>query len=223
MTVVSVIPFWSLYQYETDSLKSRDTLRMAGKPLINYPIQLSNATNKISDTFIFTNDTNIKELIDPKLHFKILSRDINLDAQNVTIEAIIKDFFSKVDADVVVLLHPNSPFVSNASLEECIDCVLTGEYDSAFIARRENKFAWWQGKRLNYNVNHGTPHLSQIHPLILETSSLYAFTRQCFDDFGTRIGENPFIKEVGFFEGMVLTSPNDIKLAEFLLDSKFHD
>lgn len=222
MKIVSVIPFWDQYQYENDLLQSRDTIRLGGKALINYPIELANKVDKITQTYIFTNNKSIKDLVDSRLNFEVLPRDTALDSQHASIEEIIRSFLQKVDADVVVLLHPNSPFVTKESLEDCVNKVVSGDHDSAFLARVEKKFAWCFGKRVNYSLENGTPHLSTIEPIVLETSSLYVFTRQCFENIGTRIGSSAYVKDVDSFEGMVVTSPSEVKLAEYLLDSKFH-
>jgi CMP-N-acetylneuraminic acid synthetase len=195
---------------------------LAGKALINYPIELSNKAQSVSGTYIFSNNQNILELIDSRLNFTFLSRSTFLDSQGASIESIIKDFLNQVDADVIVLLHPKSPFVSFHSLSECIDKVIKRDYDSAFTARIEKKFAWMSGRRINYGVINGTPHLSDVQPITIETSSMYVFTRDCFEKSGTRIGSKPYIKAVNSFEGLVINEPDDIKLAEFLLDSQFN-
>lgn len=221
MKIVTMIPYWSNYQYGDTEAFNRDTTSLSGRILLNYPIRLANKIKTIQQTYIFTNDLNIQRLLDHRLHFNFLMRDNSLDDQEKNIEDIISQFLSQVDADIIVLLHPKSPFLKEESLQECIHKVIFEGYDSAFIARSERKFAWLGGARINYDPKQGTPHLAQIQPIILETSSLYVFTRQCFNLTRTRIGNNPYIKIVNSFEGMVINTLNDLKMAEYLLDSQF--
>ncbi len=222
MKIVSLIPFWDEYQYEDPRLKGLDMMRLAGKALINYPIELSNKVQLITDTYIYSNNQDIENLIDRRLSFKFLPRSTSLDSQVASIESIIQNFLNQVNADVVVLLHAKSPFIGVKSLIDCLDKVVNNNYDSAFLARIEKKFAWFSGRRINYEAVNGTPHLSNVEPIIIETSSMYIFTRECFLKTGTRIGNRPYIKYVNSFEGLVIGEPDDLKLAEFLLDSQFH-
>lgn len=221
MKIVAMIPYWSNYQYGDIEACKRDTTILSGRILLNYPISLTNKISSIQQTYIFTNDLYVQELLDHRLHFNFLMRDSSLDNQEKNIEDIISQFLFQVDTDIIVLLHPKSPFLKEESLQECIHKVAFEGYDSAFIARSERKFAWLDGQRINYDPKQGTPHLAQIQPIILETSSLYVFTRQCFNLTGTRIGKNPYIKIVDSFEGIVINSLNDLKVAEYLLDSQF--
>lgn len=221
MKVVTLIPHWDKYEYENKALIDRDMLDLSGRALLNYPIELSNKTRLVSATYIFTNDQKIAKELDPRLKYTVLRRDVILDSQDATVEQIIRYFLNSVPADVVVLLHANSPFIKKESLEECIRAVTSGKHDSAFLARSEKRFSWYKGRRINYEVMGGTPHLSLIEPIMFETSSAYIFTRDCFEKTGTRIGEAPYIKEVGVFEGLVISTPEDMKMAEYLLDSQF--
>jgi CMP-N-acetylneuraminic acid synthetase len=222
MKIVALIPFWDKYRYENPELDGLDIMNLAGKALINYPIELANRATLISETYIYSNNENIIDVIDERLSFNFLPRNAYLDTQDASIEDIIRNFLDQIDADVIVLLHPKSPFISMNSLSECLDKILNNEYDSAFIARVERKFAWLAGRRVNYQTANGTPHLGSIEPVTLETSSMYIFTRGCFEKTGTRIGNRPFIKAVNNFEGLVISEADDIKLAEFLLDSQFY-
>lgn len=221
MKIVALIPFWDGYRYENPRLEGLDMMSLAGKALINYPIELSNKVKLISDTYIYSNNQGIEDIIDRRLSYKFLPRSISLDSQAASIESIIQNFLNQVDADVIVLLHAKSPFVGVESLSNCLDGIIDKGYDSAFLARIEKKFAWFSGQRINYGTVNGTPHLSVVEPIILETSSMYIFTRESFERTGTRIGERPYIKAVNSFEGLVIAEPDDLKLAEFLLDSQF--
>jgi CMP-N-acetylneuraminic acid synthetase len=222
MKIVTLIPYWNEYQHEPSELLNRDTTRLSGRILLNYPIELSNKIKSIDQTCLFTNDNSINQHLDTRLKFDCIERGTELDAQNVCIEQIISSFLQQIPSDIIVLLHPKSPFIKKETVGECISAVTSGEYDSAYLARVERKFAWYEGRRINYHTDSGTPHLSAIKPIILETSSLYVFTAKSFERTGTRIGHQPYIKAVSSFEGMVISTPDDMKMAEYLLDSNFN-
>jgi len=221
MKIVALIPYWNGYSFQDSSIAGRDTISLSGKALINYPIALTNKIKKISETYIFTNDNDVKGIIKDYLNFVILPRSRQLDSKKTTIENIISAFLNVVDADIVVLLHPSSPFVMSETISDCLEKVINEKFDSSFLVRSEKKLAWYKNKRLNYDSLNGTPHLSDLEPVVLESSAAYIFSKETFIKNGTRIGEKPYIKEIGSFEGMVISSGEDIKIAEFLLDSRF--
>ncbi len=221
MRIVSLIPYWKDYSFQNKALNELETIPLSGKAFINYPIVLANKINQINQTYIFTNDCNISNKIDGQLHYEILPRNRDLDNQEASIEDIISDFLSRVECDFILLLHPNSPFLKPETLEDCLEKVLRGDFDSSFLATVEKKFVWYRGERLNYHPKAGTPHLSEIEPVVIESNAAYFFSRDTFKKFGTRIGVSPFIKEVGYFEGMTMNTFEQIKLAEFILDSGF--
>lgn len=220
MKIVAVIPYWDQYKYD-DGLNNLDKSKLGGRILLNYPIILANKIKLIANTYLFTNDQTISQLLDGRLRFNVIERDHQLDNDQTSIEDVLRSFLSKVDADMVVMMHPRSPFIRQESVEECINRVRDENYDSAFLGQVEKKFAWYRGERINYDTQNGTPHLLGIEPVVLENSSLYLFTRKSFEKTGTRVGQKPFIKVVGSFEGMTISSAEEFELAEYLLDSQF--
>ena len=204
MKIVALIPYWNNYKYETLTMVDRDASCLSGRILLNYALELANKTTLINRTCLFTNDLNISKMLDERLNYDVIKRSNELDAQDISIEKIIADFLNQVDADVIVLLHPKSPFLRKDSLSQCIEAVVSNGFDSAFVAREERKFAWFDGMRVNYDYSNGTPHLSEIKPIILETSSAYVFTKEFFINSGTRI-----------------SGPEDLALAQFLQDSQY--
>ena len=223
MKVVTLIPYWRSYSYGNKDLSDRDSLRLSDRILMDFPILLSNGTSLIDETYLYTNDLRISSEIDSKLKYKLVNRDRKLDRQGVSIEAIIGSFLAHNDAEVVVLLHPNAPLIQRDSLERCINQVINGnKFDSAFIATEEKRFAWFNGKRLNYATTQGTPHIADLSPIVLETTAVYVFTRKCFEETQTRIGTKPYIHVVSSFEGSIIESKNDLRLIEFLIDVQYN-
>ena len=137
----------------------------------------------------------------------------------MSIESITSDFLKESDADIVVLIHPKSPFLKPKTIQDCIEQVISGKFDSAFVASSIKKHAWYQGNRLNYSSNEDTPALSKIDPVLIESCSVYVFTRDLFENTRHRIGENPYIKEVGHFEGFEVERVDDFNMAELIINA----
>ena len=157
--------------------------------------------------------------MDDKAQYNFLKRDQCLDSEKTSIEDIIKSFLLTNSADIIVLIHPKSPFLKPETIEDCIEQVLSLKYDSAFTANSIRKPIWFRDKTLNYSQNQDTPALSKIDPVIVETSSVYVFTRDLFDKKRRRIGEKPFIKKIGHFEGFEIEREDDFKMAELIINA----
>ena len=216
MKIIALIPFWMDYKPLKNFLACRPLAKISGKLLINRTIEIINHVKLIDKTVVFTSDIGIFEHIEDGMNCEIVRRDSNLDSDKASIEDIIDGFLKVSDADIVVLIHPKSPFIRPQTIEECVEKVLKGGFDSAFVAKNIRKNAWFKGKPLNYSTHRDTPTLSELEPVLIESSSIYVFTRGLFEKNHHRIGENPYIKEVGHFEGFEVDNKDDLTMAELM-------
>jgi len=218
LKIVGFIPYWLDYSTTTQKI-NKNQRKLAGRHLINYSLTLLNRISAIDDIVIFSSSRKVLEYVDKDLDYSFLQRPDYLDQDDITIEEIITEFLKQSDADIIVLLHPNSPFLQLETVTTCIEKVKTGKYDSAFTAYKYHKFAWYRGKPLNYSLNEATPKLEEIEPVILEQASLYVFTRKLFLEKSRRIGDNHFIKVINHFEGHDVNEPEDFEIAELIINS----
>lgn len=118
-------------------------------------------------------------------------------------------------------MHPKCPFLRTASLAECINQVVDGSFDSAFIGSKHKKMAWFNKAPLNYSLESGgnTQSLSSLEPVIFESSSVYVFTRELFNNTRRRLSLNPYMKFVGHFEGFEIDQPEDFDIAELIVNA----
>jgi len=221
MKAVVMIPYWAGYAFPKESMTRRDTVSVGGRSLMDHTVQIANGIPNIDDVIIYaSNDDVLKQLRDASL-CKFFRRPSGLDDQGVSIEDIIGSFLSITDADVIILMHPKSPFLRPKSIAECMDKVVNEGFDSAFVATSPNKLAWFRGQPLNYSLakNEDTPSMSSIDPVILESSSVYVFTRALFESSRRRIGSDPFIKIVGHFEGFEIDQEDDHRVADLIMNA----
>ena len=218
MKIVALIPYWMNYQID-DFGQHKNLKKLGGKYLINYSIELLNSISQIDETIVFCSDNKINDYINKNLEYKFLSRDKSLDNNNVSIDEIIESFLLLEKADIIVLLHPNSPFLSVPTLKECLTNVISKQYDSSFTAYEFKKLAWYKNKPLNYSLDEITPNLETLEPVIIEQSSLYIFTKDSFIIHKKRIGNSPYIKVINHFEGHEVSSEEDFEIAELIVNS----
>jgi CMP-N-acetylneuraminic acid synthetase len=157
MKITALIPFWMDYKPLKSSLTCRSLIEISGKSLISRTIEITNHIKSISKTAIFTSNSKILDYIDNNVNYEFVQRSSDLDSDKASIEDIIDGFLQTSDADIIVLIHPKSPFIKPQTIEDCIQKVLTGRFDSALIVNNIKKHAWYKGRPLNYLAHGDTP------------------------------------------------------------------
>lgn len=180
-----------------------------GTPLMHFIQKTCLKTKNIDEVYIYCSDETVKEFILPGVKF--IKRPKYLDGDDINANDFIKEFMKMVDADVYVNAHTTSPFAKVATIEECVEKVLSGKYDSAFCAEAIKTFMWKDGKPINFDPNH-FPRTQDLPLIYGETSIAYVFTKKSFLMHNRRLGSRPYIKEVGKIEAMDIDYPEDFEI-----------
>jgi len=213
MRIVGLIPS----KLNSERLPRKNILPLAGAPLVNYVLKTLNEVRSIHETIIFASEPSITKYIDPGLSYRFLKRPAYLDTQQAKVQDFISEFLKLDTADIIVLLHITSPFIRPTTVEDCIQQVASGKYDSAFAALAMRKFCWFMGKPLNYALDQATPRTQDLEPVIVEQSGLYVFRRGLFEKHKQRVSAQSYIHLVDKYEGHDIDTPKDFELAELIL------
>ena len=184
-----------------------------GTPLLKIPLYTALKAKKrgvIDQIVVFCSDEKICKYLPDGVDF--LKRPQELDLQSVKCADIIQGFLEVVRADIYVMYHATSPFISEKHLIECIDAVKSGEYDSAFAAKKIQNFMWYENKPLNFTLDYA-PRTQDMKPYYCELSSPYVFTKEVFVRYHGRTGINPYICECSEIEAIDIDYPEDFELA----------
>ena len=219
MKVAALIPFWSNYQPSPNVLNCIPLVNLGGKTLISRTIELVNQIKLIDEVIVFASDEKVTNYIDEKAQYGFVKRDVALDSDGTSIEDIIESFLLKSNADIVLLIHPKSPFLKPKTIEECINNVLLLKSDSAFTASSIRSHLWFKDAPLNFSVTNKNPSFSKIDTILVGPSSVYVFTKDLFIASRSMVGEKPFIKEIGHFESFEIEREDDFAMAELIINA----
>ena len=190
-------------------------LKLLGdKPLLQYILETLTNVGNIDEVYVYCSSEEIIPLL-PK-GVKFLKRSEKLDRDETLGKEIYDAFVEDVDADIYMLAHTTSPFISATTIENAVEKVRSGEYDSSFSAQKIQTFAWYQGEPLNYDLK-AVPRTQTIEPVYFETSAFYIFRKEVWTLMGQRIGKNPFMAIVNPIEGIDIDNPEDFELAQRVL------
>ena len=211
-TIVSIIPI----KLNNERFPGKNTKLLAGKPLIHYVQKNLLSEKRISERYVFCSDDKIKDYMLTGITY--LKRPQYLDEPSSNFTQIFDEFSRRIRADIYIYAHATAPFIENQTTKECLDKVLSGEFDSAFCAVKIQDFLWKDGKPLNFDAAN-LPRSQDLPPIYRETSGIYVFCAEVCTKYKQRIGAKPFIKEVSYREAVDINTPDDFKLAEILAQS----
>ena len=189
-----------------------------GHPLCYYTLSTLLAIENIDAVYVYCSNPDIKSFI-PK-GVKYLKRSESLDQDTTSMTEVLTRFTKEISADIYVMTHTTAPFISKKSIQKGLDAVLSGNYDSSFAAKKLQDFLWKDGKPFNYELDN-IPRTQDLPALYEETSGFYIYKKEVMSEFHRRIGNKPFIVEVGEIEATDIDEPEDFLIADAIYNHMF--
>ena len=211
MKIVSIMPI----KLNNERLPNKNIKKLGEKYLITYELESLLKTKLIEDIYVYCSSNTIEEYLPQGIKF--LKRPEFLDLPTSNFTQIFESFSNEVDADIYVYAHATAPFITVETMKECINAVVSGEYDSAFCATKIQDYLWQDGQPINFDATN-LPRSQDLKPIYRETSGVYVFTKEVFKKYKRRIGIKPFIKEVTFKEAIDINTVEDFELAQIMVD-----
>ena len=211
MKTVAIMPI----KLQNERLPGKNTKLLGDKPLLQYELLSLLQTGLADEIYVYCSDEAVCPYLPEGVAF--LKRPDFLDLPTSNFSQIFENFSNTVDADIYVYAHATAPYISVDTMKQCINAVQSGNFDSAFCAVKIQDFLWENGEPLNFDAAN-IPRSQDLNPIYRETSGVYVFTKQVFQQYHRRIGKKPFVKEVSFKEAVDINNPEDFALAEALLN-----
>lgn len=215
MKIVAIVPM----KLNNRRLPQKNTKRFTnGKPLCSYILSTLLEIDKIDEVYVYCSNPKIKEFIPNKVKF--LQRSESLDKDTTSMTEVLTCFTKEVPADIYVMTHTTAPFISKESIQKGLESVVSGKYDSSFAAKKLQDFLWMEGKPFNYTLDN-IPRTQDLQPIYEETSGFYIYTHDVMTELHRRIGENPFIVEIGEIESIDIDEAEDFIIADAVYNHIF--
>jgi len=216
MKVVAIVPM----KLNNRRLPQKNTKCFTnGKPLCYYILSTLLSVDGIDEVYVYCSNPEIKEFIPEGV--KYLRRSESLDLDTTSMTEVLTCFTKEVLADIYVMTHTTAPFVKAESIKKGLEAVKSGEYDSAFAAKKLQDFLWQNGVPFNYDLAN-IPRTQDLPPLYEETSGFYIYKSSVMEKLHRRIGEKPLIVEVGEIEAVDIDEPEDFMIADAIYNQFFN-
>jgi CMP-N-acetylneuraminic acid synthetase len=213
MKIVAFVPI----KLENERLPGKNLMAFGdGTPLIHLIqrtlLELKN-NMKINEIYVYCSS----DAISPYLleGVKFLKRPTSLDDAFTLGREIYTAFADLIDADIYILAHATSPFVSSSTILHCLNKVKTGFFDSSFAAKKLQNFIWVDNKPFNFDLTN-PPRTQDLDPIYLEISSPYIFSKSVIQNYNSRTGCKPFIHTCSEIEAIDIDTMEDFTLANYV-------
>ena len=212
MSTVAVVPM----KLNNSRLPQKNTKSFTnGKPLCHYILSTLLSISEIDKVYVYCSNPDIQRFLPEGVRFLKRSKSLDLDSTSMT--EVLSCFSKDVPADIYVMTHATSPFVSKESIRKGLYAVQYGKYDSAFAAKKLQDFLWMNGIPLNYSLNN-IPRTQDLPPVYEETSGFYIYEYEVIEKLHRRIGNNPLIVEVNEIEAVDIDEADDFKIADAIFN-----
>ena len=197
----------------------KKNLQIVGnKPLCYHILDTARKVEGIDEIYVYCSDSEVTGYIPEGTIF--LKRDKSLDGDEIKAKDTYTAFINDIDADIYIALLTTAPFIKPETITNSLNKVISGEYDSAFTAIREQSFAWYKGKPLNYEIE-DVPRTQDLEPVFVETSGFFIFEKELWVKHSRRIGFKPYIQEVNNLEAVDIDTMDDLRFAQMLATSSY--
>lgn len=208
MKTVAVVPM----KLNNSRLPQKNTKPFTnGEPLCTYILNTLKEVPSVDEIYVYCSNEAIQQYIPEGI--KYLKRSESLDLDTTKMNEILACFAKDVPADIYVMTHTTAPFISAESIESGVQAVKGGLYDSSFAAKKLQDFLWKDGKPFNYDLQ-CIPRTQDLPIIYEETSGFYIYKQDVIAKYGRRIGENPYIVEVGEIESIDIDEAEDFVIAD---------
>lgn len=204
--VVAFVPI----KLNSQRLPFKNKLPIGEHPMAYHICNSLLQVENIDEVYVYCSNEEVMKYVPNGVKF--LQRDERLDGDLVKGKDIYTSFINEVDSDIYILAHTTSPFLKSTSIDNALNHMLNGEYDSALSVQKIQTFAWYNGNTINYDLD-DIPRTQDIEPVLIETSGFFMFEKQIFTKYGRRIGFNPYLQEVDGVEAIDIDTKEDYEFA----------
>lgn len=189
----------------------KNIANLCQQPLIKYVIDTSRFS-QVDETWVSTDDIKIKK-ISLLCGANVIDRPSDISGDTVSTEFAIRHFVDNVECDVIVFMQATSPLTLPMDINNGIEKIKTGEFDSLFSAVVSNDILFWDNelKPINYDPNNRGNRQTRKGSTYIETGNFYIFTKESFLKHNCRLGGRIGFVEIPFWRSFEIDTKEDLQ------------
>ncbi|MCF6263981.1 MAG: acylneuraminate cytidylyltransferase family protein [Xanthomonadales bacterium] len=213
--IVALLPM----KANSERVKGKNFRVLAGKPLFQWILDELLAVEAIDKVVINTDAREILAENGLVEHARLLIRDRKkeLCGDFVSMNLIIEDDVTAIEADIYVMTHTTNPLIRAATINAGLELFeQSTRNDSLFTVNKiQTRFYREDGSAVNHDPEN-LIRTQDLEPWFEENSCLFMFTADSFEKTNARIGERPAMMETPPLESLDIDEPHDWEMVSAL-------
>lgn len=207
-------------------LPGKNTVLLAGKPLLAHSIEHALAVRGVDRVVVSTDDDRIAEAA-RGAGADVVERPQELASDAAPSEGALLHALDRVveedghEPDLVLFLQATSPIRRPGCIDRAVQAVVGEGADSLFSASPQHGFVWRVRGRAVESVTYDFHSRMRRQDLdgetVVENGSFYLFKPRVLRKSGNRLGGTVTCVRMGFLEALQIDDHFDLELAEWLL------
>lgn len=210
MKVVAFLPV----KGTSSRISNKNMSLLDGKPLFLHTLEKLVDCDFLDAVYLDTESDDVISLASYIEGVSVLRRDPELANNKTDGNKLFMNEVNHVEADVYIQILCTSPFITKETIQEGVNQVLSGAYDSAVLIKKDKQYTWSDSKP-NYDMEN-IPNSVDLPDTLIETMGLYVVSAAAAKKLQRRIGEKPFMLEATPVEAIDVNWPEDFKLANLI-------
>ncbi len=212
MNIVSVI----LARGGSKGIPKKNIIDINGKPLIYYSIEASKKS-AVSKTFVSTDSDEIAEISIRHGASGRIERPKHLATDDSKSDDALLHFANIIDFDILVFIQPTSPMINHFYINEGIDMIINGGYDSVFTATKEHWIPKWNNniEPVDWDI-YNRPMRQNKENLYTENGMFYITKRKNLLESKLRYSGKIGIVEIPLKDSFQIDTIDDLELIKRL-------
>ena len=218
MNIVSIIPA----RGGSKGIPKKNLVKFCDKPLLEYTIRASLDSEKISKTYVSSDDSKILEVAKNLGAVPVL-RPPEISGDTATSESALVHVLESIrqTPDAVCFLQATSPLRTSKDIDNAIDTYIEDGLDSLFSASPIEDFFVWHVepggviKSLNHDFQN-RKRRQDISNQIVENGSIYIFNPDILTKHNNRLGGTIGYSLMESWKIHEIDSQHDLELCEFI-------
>ena len=216
MNIVSVI----LARGGSKGIPKKNIIDINGKPLIYYSIEASKKS-VVSKTFVSTDSDEIAKISIRHGASGRIERPKHLATDDSKSDDALLHFANIIDFDILVFIQPTSPMINHFYINEGIDMIINGGYDSVFTATKEHWIPKWNSniEPVDWDI-YNRPMRQDKENLYTENGMFYITKRKNLLESKLRYSGKIGIVDIPLQDSFQLDTIEDLELIKKIIGKK---
>lgn len=217
--IVALLPI----KAESERVPGKNFKELCGKPLYQWTLETLLTSKYISQVVIDTDSISfIKELNELYPSVMTILRPENIRGGLVPMNKVIEHDIRMLEKEkYFIQTHTTNPLLKTKTLDSAICTFFETmmEHDSLFSVNRIQARTYWKnGQPINHVLNE-LKRTQDLDPVYEENSNLFIFSRDSFNETGSRIGKTPYLFETSKAESLEIDEEDDFEFVRLVLSA----